>query len=171
MSHPVADYLHELYLISGVSVPETNGYPAVSKLLNAVGESFKPKVTAVIHPSNNGASIPDGGLFSAKELKKHGVDSPGLFQLKPERGVIKVKALDWTEYCLAQVDRTSFVARYDMYDALHCFYEIFLPEFDLRLRNDVGGWYTPPEIVSHKSMQEATHNWTNLTICLTINGL
>jgi hypothetical protein len=28
MSHPVADYLHELYLISGVSVPETNGAPA-----------------------------------------------------------------------------------------------------------------------------------------------
>jgi hypothetical protein len=94
MSHPVADYLHELYLISGVSVPETSGYPALSKLLNAVGDSLKPKITAVIHPSNNGAGIPDGGLFSAKELKKHGPDSPALFQLKPERGVIEVKALD-----------------------------------------------------------------------------
>lgn len=69
MSHPVADYLHELYLIPGVSVPETSGYPALSKLLNAVGDSLKPKITAVIHPSNNGAGIPDGGLFSAKELK------------------------------------------------------------------------------------------------------
>jgi len=94
MSHPVADYLHELYLISGVSVPETSGYPALSKLLNAVGDSLKPKITAVIHPSNNGAGIPDGGLFSSKELKKHGPDSPALFQLKPERGVIEVKALD-----------------------------------------------------------------------------
>lgn len=94
MSHPVADYLHELYLISGVSVPETSGYPALSKLLNAVGDSLKPKITAVIHPSNNGAGIPDGGLFSAKELKKHGPDSPALFQLKPERGVIEVKALE-----------------------------------------------------------------------------
>jgi len=94
MSHPVADYLHDLYLISGVSVPETSGYPALSKLLNAVGDSLKPKITAVIHPSNNGAGIPDGGLFSAKELKKHGPDSPALFQLKPERGVIEVKALD-----------------------------------------------------------------------------
>ena len=94
MSHPVVEYLHELYLISGVSVPETSGYPALSKLLNAVGDSLKPKITAVIHPSNNGAGIPDGGLFSAKELKKHGADSPALFQLKPERGVIEVKALD-----------------------------------------------------------------------------
>lgn len=94
MSHPVAEYLHDLYMISGVSVPETSGYPALSKLLNAVGDSLKPKITAVIHPSNNGAGIPDGGLFSAKELKKHGPDSPALFQLKPERGVIEVKALD-----------------------------------------------------------------------------
>jgi hypothetical protein len=52
MSNPVADYLHELYLIAGVSVPETSGYPALSKLLNNVGESLKPKITAVIHPSD-----------------------------------------------------------------------------------------------------------------------
>ncbi|MCE9634906.1 MAG: N-6 DNA methylase [Planctomycetes bacterium] len=94
MTHPVAEYLQELYLISGVSVPETSGYPALSRLLNAVGSSLKPKITAVIHPSNNGAGIPDGGLFSAKELKKHGQGSPALLQLKPERGVIEVKALD-----------------------------------------------------------------------------
>ena len=43
MPHPVADYLHELYLISGVSVPETSGYPALSKLLNAVGDRQKLK--------------------------------------------------------------------------------------------------------------------------------
>ena len=94
MSHPVADYLNELYMISGIGVPETSGYPALSKLLNAVGDELKPKISAVIHPSNNGAGIPDGGLFSAKELKKHGPDSPALFQLKPERGVIEVKPLD-----------------------------------------------------------------------------
>jgi len=32
MSHPTADYLHELYLISGVSVPETSGCPALSNI-------------------------------------------------------------------------------------------------------------------------------------------
>lgn len=81
-------------MISGIGVPETSGYPALSKLLNAVGDNLKPKITAIIHPSNNGAGIPDGGLFSSKELKKYGTDSPVLFTLKPERGVIEVKPLD-----------------------------------------------------------------------------
>src|SRR5688572_10202478 len=94
MARPVADYLKALHDISGVGVPETSGYPALRNLLNAVGDTLKPKITAVIHPANNGAGIPDGGLFSAKELKKHGIDSPSLFQLKPERGVIEVKPLD-----------------------------------------------------------------------------
>lgn len=96
MSHPVAQYLNELHTISGVGVPETSGYPALSNLLNAVGESLKPKITAVIHPSNKGAGIPDGGLFSLKDIKKHRPDSgePFTANLKPERGVIEVKPLD-----------------------------------------------------------------------------
>lgn len=93
MPHPVADYLKELHDISGVGVPETSGYPALRNLLNAVGDSLKPKITAVIHPANNGAGLPDGGLFSAKDLKKHSYDSPVLFKLKPERGVLEVKGL------------------------------------------------------------------------------
>jgi hypothetical protein len=95
MSHPVADYLNELYTISGVSVPETSGYPALSKLLNAVGESLKPMISTVINPANNGAGIPDGGLYSAKELKKYGPDEEPLLKLKPERGVIEVKPLSF----------------------------------------------------------------------------
>jgi hypothetical protein len=94
MSHPVADYFNDLHQSLGVGVPETSGYPALRNLLNAVGDTLKPKINAVIHPANQGAGIPDGGLFSAKELKKHGPDSPALFQLKPERGVIEVKPLD-----------------------------------------------------------------------------
>ena len=46
MSHPVGEYLHELYLISGLSVPGTSGYPALSKLLDAVGDTLKPKIKA-----------------------------------------------------------------------------------------------------------------------------
>lgn len=94
MSHPVADYFNDLHQSLGVGVPETSGYPILRNLLNAVGDTLKPKINAVIHPANQGAGIPDGGLFSAKELKKHGPDSPALFQLKPERGVIEVKSLD-----------------------------------------------------------------------------
>ena len=66
---PVAEYFSELHMISGVGVPETSGYPALSNLLNAVGDTLKPKIAAVIHPANAGAGIPDGGLYSARELR------------------------------------------------------------------------------------------------------
>ena len=92
MSHPVADYLHDLHQSLGAGVPETSGYPALRNLLNAVGDTLKPKISAVIHPSNTGAGLPDGGLFSTKELRKHH-DSPTLLEMKPERGVIEVKGL------------------------------------------------------------------------------
>ncbi len=92
MSHPVADYLHDLHRSLGVGVPETSGYPALRNLLNAVGDTLKPKINAVMHPKDTGANQPDGGLFSAKELSKHR-DSPTLLDLKPERGVIEVKGL------------------------------------------------------------------------------
>ena len=92
--HPVEAYLTNLHASLGAGTPETSGYPALSNLLNAVGESLKPKITAVIHPANNGAGIPDGGLFSSKDLKKHGAERDTLFgKLKPERGVVEVKPL------------------------------------------------------------------------------
>ncbi len=90
---PVAEYFRELHMCSGVGVPETSGYPALSNLLNAVGDTLKPKIAAVIHPANAGAGIPDGGLYSARELRKHGADSPSLLDMKPERGVVEVKPL------------------------------------------------------------------------------
>ena len=74
MQHPAEAYFTQLHASLGVGVPETSGYPALANFLNAVGDSLKPKITAVIHPANNGAGIPDGALFSAKELKKHSHD-------------------------------------------------------------------------------------------------
>ena len=73
MPNPVADYLHELYLISGVSVPETSGYPALSNLLKGRLRLLKPKISAVIHRSNNCADIPDGGRFSSKDVFEESV--------------------------------------------------------------------------------------------------
>ncbi len=158
MPHPVADYLHELYLISGVSVPETSGYPALSKLLNAVGDSLKPKVTAVIHPSNNGAGIPDGGLFSAKELKKHGPDSPALFQLKPERGVIEVKSLD--------ADLSSFESSPQVRNYLEHYGQILLTNYrSFALWSWRGGKAVPGErysiAPSAKEFWDKTHTVRN----------
>lgn len=92
-AHPVAVYLNDLHNSLGVGVPETSGYPALRNLLNAVGETLKPKIEAVLHPANTGAGLPDGGLFAAKDLRKFREDSPPLLSLKPERGVIEVKGL------------------------------------------------------------------------------
>lgn len=93
MAHPAANYFNELHQVSGVGVPETSGYPALRNLLNAVGDTLKPKIVAVIHPKDTGGNLPDGGLFSAKELRKYGQSSPTLLNLKPERGVVEVKSL------------------------------------------------------------------------------
>ena len=93
--HPIEIYLASLHASLGAGTPETSGYPALKSLLDTIGDTLKPKITAVIHPANNGAGIPDGGLFSSKELKKHGHEADTLFgRLKPERGVIEVKPLD-----------------------------------------------------------------------------
>jgi hypothetical protein len=91
--NPVESYLVDLYAVSGAGTPETSGYPALANLLNSVGEKLKPKVRAVVHPANNGAGLPDGGFFSAQELRKH-PDEVSLFKLKPERGVLEVKPVD-----------------------------------------------------------------------------
>ena len=98
---PAESYLADLYAVRGTGTSETSGYPALANLLNAVGTSLKPKITAVIHPSNSGAGLPDGGFFSAMELRKH-PDEVSLFQLKPERGVLEVKPVDHDLLKLAQ---------------------------------------------------------------------
>ena len=87
---PVESYLVDLYAVRGAGTAETSGYPALSNLLNEVGGKLKPKITAIIHPANSGAGLPDGGFFSAKDIKRH-PDETALFQIKPERGVLEVK--------------------------------------------------------------------------------
>jgi hypothetical protein len=108
-SHAVAAYLSDLHQSLGVGVPETSGYPALRNLLNAVGETLKPKIAAVLHPSNTGAGLPDGGLFAAKDLRKYTDDAPPLVALKPERGVIEVKGLAQD---ITGIEQTSQVRTY-----------------------------------------------------------
>lgn len=98
---PLEIYLADLLAVRGAGTAETSGYPALANLLNQVGGALKPKITAVIHPSNSGAGLPDGGFFSAKELKQH-PDEVSLLQLKPERGVLEVKPVDCELGALAQ---------------------------------------------------------------------
>lgn len=119
--HPVEAYLSNLHASLGAGTPETSGYPALANLLNAVGDSLRPRISAVIHPANNGAGIPDGALFSSKELKRHGHEAPSLLKLKPERGVIEVKPLD--------KDLSAFESSKQVIDYLENYGQILLTNY------------------------------------------
>jgi hypothetical protein len=92
--HPLETYLEELRAIrsSGAAVKETSGYGALANLFNAVGHTLKPKVRCFIHVKNSGAGLPDGGLFTADQLKNTDEEAPLLGIPLPSRGVIEVKA-------------------------------------------------------------------------------
>lgn len=81
--------LHEIYL-SQAGVKETSYYGTLEILLNEIGKTLKPKVRCIINLRNQGAGLPDGGLFSANQFRKNADDEP--FEMVfPERGVIEIK--------------------------------------------------------------------------------
>ncbi len=86
----VENYFTDLRRIraSGGSTPELSYYPPLTNLLNAVGNSLKPKVFCVSAMAQQGADHPDFGLYAAKQLQK---GKPRQSQL-PERGAIEVKS-------------------------------------------------------------------------------
>ncbi len=89
---------------SGGGTGELSYYPALEKLLCAVGGSLKPKVFPVSNLADQGAGHPDFGLYAAKQVKK-GLPREGQM---PERGVIEVKPTDddaWITADGAQVSR------------------------------------------------------------------
>ena len=108
--HPLETYLHEMFAIhaSGAAVPETSGYGALATLLSAIGGTLKPKVRCVINLQNQGAGLPDGGLFTADQLQK-GIDLEPLPGQLPSRGAIEVKAVAAD---LDQVAASQQVAKY-----------------------------------------------------------
>jgi type ISP restriction-modification system protein/N-6 DNA methylase len=103
---PFENYFADLCAARVAGTAETSGYPALANLLNEVGGGLKPKITAIIHPSNSGAGLPDGGLFSAKELRKH-PDETSLVNLKPERGVLEVKPVGHDLNTLAKTEQVE----------------------------------------------------------------
>ena len=102
----VEDYLTALRRIraSGGATGERSSYGPLTALLNAVGNTLKPKVFCVGELADQGAGHPDFGLYAAKQLQKG--------QLKegqtPERGVVEVKSANddaWLTADSAQVSR------------------------------------------------------------------
>jgi hypothetical protein len=91
------------------AVPETSYYPALERLLNGVGGRLTPAVTAVINIRDQGAGIPDGGLFAAHQLRRSGGPSQAFARQLPTHGVVEAKPAD-TE--LDRVLQLRQIARY-----------------------------------------------------------
>ncbi|MCK9374773.1 MAG: N-6 DNA methylase [Syntrophobacterales bacterium] len=91
--NPLETYLKELSEIrsSGAAVKETSYYGPLATLLNETGKSLKPKVKCIINLQNQGAGLPDGGLFTQEQFQKAGDHEPMAGQM-PARGVIEVKS-------------------------------------------------------------------------------
>lgn len=108
----VQRYVQTVQSEAQFGVAETTHYPAIKALFNGVGDEMKPKVQVVIHPRGSGAGIPDGAVWSAKELKKpdlSGKDPFDLKQIYPDRGGLEAKGLDQD---LHQLVKTVQVGKY-----------------------------------------------------------
>jgi len=55
--------------LSGEGVSELSYYPALHALLEEVGGRLKPKVRCFMNLRNQGAGLPDGGLFTADQVR------------------------------------------------------------------------------------------------------
>ena len=101
----VETYFAELGKVraSGGGTDELSYYPALEKLLGAVGGSLKPKVFPVSNLADQGAGHPDFGLYAAKQVRK-GQPSEGQM---PERGVVEVKPAADDAWLTAAGDQVS----------------------------------------------------------------
>ena len=102
----VETYLTALRQIraSGGATGERSYYGPLENLLNAVGNTLKPKVLCVGELADQGVGHPDFGLYAAKQIQK---SQPKEGQV-PERGVVEVKSANddaWLTAESAQVSR------------------------------------------------------------------
>ena len=86
----VETYLTDLQRIraSGGATAERSRYTPLANLMNAVGNTLKPKVFCIGELANQGAGHPDFGLYTAKQVQR---GQPKEGQV-PERGVVEVKS-------------------------------------------------------------------------------
>ena len=109
----VAAYFAELRRIqaSGGATGERSAYGALTDLLNAVGDTLRPKVFCVPELADQGAGHPDFGLYTTRQTQRGGGQSQRQQQRRgqlPERGVVEVKSVAddaWLTAAGAQVSR------------------------------------------------------------------
>jgi len=95
----VAAYFAELRRIkaSGGATGERSAYGALTDLLNAVGDTLRPKVFCVPELADQGAGHPDFGLYTTRQTQRGGGQRQSQQQRQrrgqfPERGVVEVKS-------------------------------------------------------------------------------
>ena len=105
----VAAYFAELRRVraSGGATGERSAYGALTDLLNAVGDTLRPKVFCVPELADQGAGHPDFGLYTTRQTQRARDQRQRRGQL-PERGVVEVKSVAddaWLTAAGAQVSR------------------------------------------------------------------
>ncbi len=93
MRSPAERYLRELAEIyaTGAGVKELSYYGPLARLIDEVGRNLKPRVRCIMSLANQGAGMPDGGLFTAEQFERLGDAEPRGGQ-RPARGVIEAKS-------------------------------------------------------------------------------
>ncbi|BAG02726.1 type ISP restriction/modification enzyme [Microcystis aeruginosa] len=90
--NPLVNYFRNLHEIhsSQAAVKETSYYGTLETLLNEIGKTLKPRVRCIINLRNQGAGLPDGGLFNVDQFQKNQELEP-FTAIFPERGAIEIK--------------------------------------------------------------------------------
>ena len=106
----VAAYFTELRRIqaSGGATGERSAYGALTDLLNAVGDTMRPKVFCVPEMADQGAGHPDFGLYTTRQsqTQRGGGQRQRRGQL-PERGVVEVKSVGDDAWLTADGEQVS----------------------------------------------------------------
>ncbi len=101
----VETYFEDLRRIRalGGGTGERSFYGPLANLLNAIGNTLKPKVSCVTELANQGAGHPDLGLYGASQMQK---GQPRKGQI-PECGVVEVKPAGNDTWMIARGDQVS----------------------------------------------------------------
>ncbi len=93
-------------------MPETSYYPGLANLFNAVGQTLKPAVRCVMNLKEQGAGMPDGGLFTADQFERKG-DTEAVTGQLPARGAIEAKPPSKDVRAIAETEQVKgYLSRY-----------------------------------------------------------
>ena len=87
----------------GAGTDERSYYPAVARMLDAVGDDLKGRVLCLPDLENIGAGHPDFGLFTSSQLQR---GKPRKGQM-PERGVIEMKPVADDAWLTAKTEQVT----------------------------------------------------------------